>query len=427
MFVVGILYQRAMSSLSEAQEIERPVVVDATQVDPPDVVRRPVNSRVRWQGKNFFCTYPQCSLGHVEVYNLLSTKFSTLEFAVIGLEKHADGSPHVHVVFGLSKVRNFKNPSFADLGHFHGSYEVARDVHRCIDYAKKDGDFKVFPEGVIIEAITRGNGKKGVSTVVAELLAAGSTPRDIRVSYPGFYLQQGAKIRALYQELQAETSVLPPVGRAAFEEQISNALLDASLYWRMTGLGIGGVITGAQTVISWLRENFSGRIRAPRQKQLYLWGPPGIGKTRLIGRLQRYFCLYEIPNDIDYYSLYAEGAYQGMYIDEFRGQKRIQWMNRVLDGSAVTLNKKFGEVRKVTNHPVLVFSNVPLCEAYPEMSLDGSPGKVFFEALRDRFTEVQVTAEDMEVVDKVVAYKGDGGAAAVVDAAAASDDVIVVD
>jgi len=58
-------------------------------------------------------------------------------------------------------------------------------------------------------------------------------------------------------------------------------------------------------------------------------------------------------------------------MDEFKGQKTLQWMNEFRQGSKMTLRKKGSQYLKSKNIPVIILSNYSLSECYPKAANDG--------------------------------------------------------
>ena len=82
-------------------------------------------------------------------------------------------------------------------------------------------------------------------------------------------------------------------------------------------------------IAKWLNDNL-GKPRKFKQPQLFISGPKNMGKTTLIEQLREYFNIYDIPLNEDFYDFYADNRYDLAVIDEFKGQKPIQWLNLFL-------------------------------------------------------------------------------------------------
>lgn len=101
-------------------------------------------SAFRVDSKSWFLTYPRCSLDKEVVLDLLKAKGKPIVGAVVASELHEDGSPHVHVYLLLGDRFNCRNPRFWDLGSHHGNYQAAKSLEAVIKYIKKDGNYLEF-------------------------------------------------------------------------------------------------------------------------------------------------------------------------------------------------------------------------------------------------------------------------------------------
>jgi len=136
-------------------------------------------------------------------------------------------------------------------------------------------------------------------------------------------------------------------------------------------------------LIKWLALNIRAP-RQPRQLQLWLWGPPGIGKSRLVGQLRTMLRIYDMPKDEEYYDHYDDGSYDLVVVDEFKHQKRIQFLNAWADGQPLALKQKGSQTVKYSNLPLIILSNYSISQCYR----DG----VGRDALVSRFVEVAMTS-----------------------------------
>ena len=119
---------------------------------------------------------------------------------------------------------------------------------------------------------------------------------------------------------------------------------------------------------TWLLENI--RTKRPfKAPQLFIHGPKNHGKTSLIEYLERSLSIYHVSITEDFYDGY-DNDYDLAVIDEFKGQKTIQWMNEFLQGSSMRLRMKGSQYMKEKNIPVIILSNFPLYQCYPKAHLD---------------------------------------------------------
>ena len=81
-------------------------------------------------------------------------------------------------------------------------------------------------------------------------------------------------------------------------------------------------------------------------------------------------------------------------MDEFKGQKTIQFLNQFVEGVNMTLRVKGGQKMKRTNPPVIICSNASLDSIYHKKAESNS---VYLAALRTRFLEVCLGTEDIPI------------------------------
>ena len=80
--------------------------------------------------------------------------------------------------------------------------------------------------------------------------------------------------------------------------------------------------------------------------------------------------MYHMPTTEEFYDQYSDD-YDLVVMDEFKGQKTIQWMNQFLQGSPMPIRKKGSQGMKYKNLPVVILSNYRLSECYVKAANDG--------------------------------------------------------
>lgn len=111
----------------------------------------------RANARNFFLTYPHCSLDEDELPYLVPffesiTATSELVYYTIARELHADGTPHIHVVLTYSNLVDIRNSNAFDITdntgairHCNIATPPARSsqgwLEQKVKYSKKDGAF----------------------------------------------------------------------------------------------------------------------------------------------------------------------------------------------------------------------------------------------------------------------------------------------
>jgi len=190
----------------------------------------------------------------------------------------------------------------------------------------------------------------GVQDSVAALVQEGKNFAEIWAEHPGFALVHRGQIEqaVAFWALKRRLSEMPGIAPCQTSEAMPFQ---------------------AFVVATWLNQNVVGRPdREFRTRQLYIHGATQLGKTTLVMELRKYLSVYDIPADEEYCDFYEDGMYDLAVLDEFEGQRSIQWMNRWLDGSPFTLRKKGAQVVKEKNIPTMILSNLAPAEAYPTKS-----------------------------------------------------------
>ena len=166
---------------------------------------------------------------------------------------------------------------------------------------------------------TAGKQKK-LTDMIAESLQSGSTPADILKQHPGFYLLNKHKVDSLYTMLRV-------------------AAAKPSLKSWPANLSYRGTSSSTRQVVEWCNSNINC-LRPFKQKQLYLYGPPNSRKTTFLHILMQYCTSVSIPTEEDWFDLYTVPEPQLCYMNEFKGQRKIQWLNEFIQGSPMLIKKR---------------------------------------------------------------------------------------
>lgn len=333
--------------LSEEDEtLEKPAPTERpTEKGPKDKKKKPKKFRIA--GKHFTLTYPQCSTKKEVAASIIDDNWGDeLEGYLVAEEAHKDGTPHLHAFLKFKAAKQFyRSDCFDVIGGKHGSYEVTRHIRNWVTYCTKDGNFVA--KGLDVDAIKNKKGSK--STEVAKMLMDGKSVRDVNDEDPGYVMMNKRKLEEYEGWIQCEL---------AKKNKLDWVAPDTS---DMTDTN--------KQIAEWICKN----IRQPRvfkAPQLFIHGPRNLGKTSLIEWLEKFLSVYHIPMAEDFYDSYSE-EFDLLVMDEFKGQKTIQWMNEFLQGSSMTLRKKGAQILKKKNLPCIILSNYSLKECYPKAHLDG--------------------------------------------------------
>nr|QIQ31339.1 replication protein [Tomato leaf curl virus] len=148
----------------------------------------PPPKRFQINSKNYFLTYPKCSLHKEEALSqLLNTDTPTnKKFIKICRELHEDGEPHLHVLIQFEGKFNCKNNRFFDLvsptrsTHFHPNIQGAKSSSDVKSYIDKDGDTLEWGEFQIDGRSARG-GCHNANGACAEALNAGTAEAALAI------------------------------------------------------------------------------------------------------------------------------------------------------------------------------------------------------------------------------------------------------
>nr|UXO30738.1 replicase [Tomato leaf curl Karnataka virus] len=146
-------------------------------------------NRFKINAKNYFLTYPKCSLTKEEALSqLLNIQTPTSKkFIRICREVHEDGTPHLHVLIQFEGKFQCKNNRFFDLtsptrsAHFHPNIQGAKSSSDVKSYMEKDGD--VVDHGVFqIDGRSARGGCQSANDAYAEAINAGSKIEALNIS-----------------------------------------------------------------------------------------------------------------------------------------------------------------------------------------------------------------------------------------------------
>lgn len=332
-------------------------------------------SRFRVQASTFLLTWPQCDRTVRQCLEYLAS-IDGHEWSAAVRESHSDGSPHLHAVVHFASRRDIRNARFFDLGTSHANIVPVKagrgNLYRVLNYLQKEVLNRVegatLPEVVGVSSFTelliQFQKTKGVLQDIAERVAKGATMTDL-LQEPhllGALLMHGSKIgtfQSLLEVAQLEKT------RKPYDLNELKAMrcqsVAAQRDWTM--------------IISWLDH----MIRKPlpfRPLQLWIRGPPAIGKSYLTWWLKNRLRLYVFPRR-EFHDLWSN-ACELIVDDDHAPTQRIQDLLRWSDGSTMTVDTKGGTKIKSGPYPFMVFSNDPPHQIYGRVSdyvLDALVGK----------------------------------------------------
>ena len=334
----------------------------------------------RFHSKNIFLTFSQCNYPLKDFRDNIEKFFgSNLEKGVVSQEKHKDGGLHLHAAICLHQQVTSRSKELFDTlvdpphhpniqGRFTGG------MLKAFDYVMKEGNFLPLNEKSfdLKEFLKLSKEKKNsrAALIVKEFDEA--PVEDVMENNKDFMLLHGKQVRdyvAWRQERERRLKFAKAQAQKVF-------VVPAPGYFNAWN----------NEIASWLTTNLRQK-RKHRQKQLWIQGPGGIGKTTLVTMMEEIYSLsiYRWPKDERWWDLYGDGQYDLIVLDEFRSQKMITELNPILSGDPTTLSRRgMSPITKRDILPVIVMSNYTPEECFPSANEHGK-----LEPLLDRITVVK--------------------------------------
>lgn len=351
-----------------------------------------------------FLTFPQCDLTVDQmVRNLLKEFPSQMDQWIVCREKHADGSPHLHVAFSLKSKMTIRGSRLMRLsdgkpGHYKSIGRERYDWINVVKYcaglseskAGQETDFRTFPQTLIEDVLAlerryhetakKGRKPNGVSAKALELALGGKTSLEIIRELPTLATSvknvQNLVALCAEERLWAETKPSDPwLGIRSTHNRPPD-------HW-------------SQVLCLWFNEQVGVPLlqdRPIRSPQLHLIGPPGSGKTTFLRILERYFRVYTMNGEKDWVDDWTDGRYDICVVDEYNGGRTICFLNKWLDGSTQRIAVKTkSSVIKKQNVPTIVVGNKTMEDIYHKA---GESRDVSLEALAGRLCVVVIPPGD---------------------------------
>nr|ALB26098.1 replication associated protein [Okra enation leaf curl virus]ALB26158.1 replication associated protein [Okra enation leaf curl virus] len=138
--------------------------------------------------KNYFLTYPKCSLTKEEALSQIKNfqTHTSKKYIKICRELHENGTPHLHVLIQLQRKFQCRNNRFFDLSsptrsaHFHPNIQGAKSSSDVKTYMEKDGD--ILDHGVFqVDGRSARGGCQTANDAYAEAINAGSKAQALNI------------------------------------------------------------------------------------------------------------------------------------------------------------------------------------------------------------------------------------------------------
>nr|ALE32190.1 Rep [Tomato yellow vein streak virus] len=188
----------------------------------------PLPKRFQVNAKNFFLTYPHCSLTKEEALSQLQRLQTPTnkKFIRVTRELHENGEPHLHVLVQFEGKFKCQNQRFFDLvsptrsAHFHPNIQGAKSSSDVKTYMEKDGDFIDFGNFQIDGRSARG-GCQSANDTYAKVLNADNPTKALNIlkeEQPRDYILHLDKIQSHIQKIftKAPQPWVPPFQLSSF-------------------------------------------------------------------------------------------------------------------------------------------------------------------------------------------------------------------
>ncbi len=354
--------------------------------------------KIRFRKTQLMATVAHCDVRAIDVMRYMVKNYADdIALAVACNEEHEGGPLHVHL-FVLFKERQQKTglawlaEAFGDQdggadSHGAGRYQVdlgtakaghkhhVKGIEYCSD-PKKGSKFCWY--GVEdLEAWKVGKPTENDSAKASIIDYADKKKSFFEVmrdpSLQGYLLSNAAKVKLyLSSRRMAQAEEKEPWG---------------PVHW------LSSYSRSATTIQAWLNTNIRAGPRAPRQKQLWIHGPGGLGKTHLIEWLNRFVRIWLYNRVEMYQDAYQNGEYDLCVLDEFNPGATIpiSTLNTLADGSIMLLPKKNDAALVKTDRlGLIVCSNAAPAEIYHSLAYKAP---LVVQALESRFTVVNLVEE----------------------------------
>lgn len=100
-----------------------------------------IKQKFRINARSVFLTYPQCPLSKEELLTFLCTLKYEAQYVIVCMEKHKDGTPHLHALINFQKKIDLQNQRFFDINGYHPNIQTTKNINASITYIKKCGDY----------------------------------------------------------------------------------------------------------------------------------------------------------------------------------------------------------------------------------------------------------------------------------------------
>lgn len=331
------------------------VITDSKAKDEDNgLIPLEVTKNFRINCKRLFITFPQTDTLKDDAAEKLKSNTKTNDCSfIVAQERHQDGNTHLHVYIEKPSNFNFRDPKYFDfITGKHGNIQKVRSKEAVIGYVCKEGEFichKIDPSAIIQKMKMQQEKKRKresstKSHKIFEYLKNGNTYQDLLKNdeLGSFLVLHGNDVKRLAHDFQV---LKEKEERERIKPQYCRFIMNDMEYDMLVNLPF-------------------------KSKQFWIWGSANVGKSTFIRKLEDVGLRgFEIPTNNDF-AEWEDDRYDFAYIDEFKGQLTIQFLNMFLQGSKMRLPGKYviGGKLKNKNVPIFILSNYTPEEVYHKKS-----------------------------------------------------------
>lgn len=304
----------------------------------------------RLQCKSIFITFPQCETEPQIALERIKASDKTKHCkAVIAQENHQDGNKHLHLYLEFPKSFNIRDSKYFDfICAKHGNLQKVKCKEAVLAYVTKENRWishEIDVPGILQAWKIKGEKKRKrenqtKSHKIYEYLKNGSSYQDLLKNdeLGSFLVLHSAKVQKIAHEFRM---MQEKEKREQEKPKYLHFIMNDMEYDMLANLPF-------------------------KSKQFWIWGPPNTGKSTFIRKLEESGLNgFQIPTNGDF-ARWDDSQWDFAYIDEFKGQLTIQFLNEFLQGSKMYLSGKYviGGAMKNKNVPVFILSNYTPEEVY---------------------------------------------------------------
>jgi len=323
-----------------------------TELNHEETGLAPLESKAKFrlQCKSIFITFPQVETTPEIALQRIKESHKTKSCkVVIAQENHQDGNKHLHLYVEFPKSINIRDEKYFDFICLkHGNLQKVKCKEAVLAYITKET--KWIQHEIEVHSILQEWAKKlerkrkrdnqTKSHKIFEYLRTGGTYENMLndVEIGSFLVLHSNEVKRLAHDFQV---LREKEERIKTKPQYCHFIINDMEYDMLANMPF-------------------------KSKQFWIWGNANVGKSTLIRKFEDTGLRgFEIPTNNDF-AEWDDSRYDFAFIDEFKGQLTIQFLNMFLQGSKMRLPGKYviGGKLKNRNIPIFILSNYTPEEVY---------------------------------------------------------------